>query len=84
MIFYVSHRHRVRLVGPVGLICSLYRWWEGLGLLPQPHCPWVSVVVLLPPLHVGCPLGFAPEAALKDLGLSLGGPGVEVVSADVS
>ena len=30
-------------------------------------------------LHVGLPLGFAPEAALKDLGLPLRGPGVEVV-----
>ena len=29
----------------------------------------VSIVVLFPPLHVGCPGGFAPEAALEDLGL---------------
>ena len=36
-------------------------------------------MVLLPPLHVGRPLGFAPEAALEDLGLPLGGPGVEAV-----
>ena len=36
-------------------------------------------MVLFPPLHVGRPLGFAPEAALEDLGLPLGGPGVEVV-----
>ena len=28
---------------------------------------------------MGCPLGFAPEAALEGLGLPLGGPGVEVV-----
>jgi len=28
-------------------------------------------VVLFPPLHVGCPLGFAPEAALEGLGLPL-------------
>ena len=27
------------------------------------------MVVLLPPLHVGRPLGFAPEAAVEDLGL---------------
>ena len=27
-------------------------------------------MVLFPPLHVGYPLGFAPEAALEDLGLS--------------
>ena len=36
-------------------------------------------MVLFQPLHVGCPLGFAPEAALEDLGLTLRGPGVEVV-----
>ena len=28
-----------------------------MGLLPKPHCPWVSIVVLFPPLHVGHPLG---------------------------
>ena len=36
-------------------------------------------MVLFLPLYVGCPLGFAPEAALEDLGLPLRGPGVEVV-----
>ena len=35
-------------------------------------------MVLFPLLHVGCPLRFAPEAALEDLGLPLWGPGVEV------
>ena len=39
-------------------------------------------MVLSPPLHVGRPLGFAPEAALEDLGLPLGGgAGMEVVQA---
>ena len=38
-----------------------------MGLLPWLHCPWVSIVVLFPPLHVGHPLAFAPEAALEDL-----------------
>ena len=28
---------------------------------------------------MGCAQGFAPEAALEDLGLPLSGPGVEVV-----
>ena len=36
-------------------------------------------MVLFPPLHVSHPLGFAPEAALEDLGLPLLGPGVGVV-----
>ena len=49
-----------------------------MGLLSQPHCPWVSIVVLFPPMHMGHPVAFAPEAALEDLGLGEG-PGVEVV-----
>ena len=36
-------------------------------------------MVLFPPLHVGCPLGFALEAALEDLGWPPSGPGVEMV-----
>ena len=32
-----------------------------LGLLSYSHCPWVSLVVVFPPLHMGHPLGFAPE-----------------------
>ena len=44
-----------------------------------PHCPWVSTVVLFPSVHVSHPLGFAPEAALEDLGLPQWGPGVEVL-----
>ena len=31
MSFYIFHRHRVCLVDCVGLICSLYSWWEGFG-----------------------------------------------------
>ena len=41
-----------------------------MGLLPKSHCPWVSVVVLFPPLHVGRLLGFAPEPALEELGFA--------------
>ena len=37
------------------------------------------MLVLFPPLHVGRPLGIAPEAALEDLSLPLCGPSVEVV-----
>ena len=36
-------------------------------------------MVLFPPPHVGRALGFAPEAALEDLVLPQGGPGVEMV-----
>ena len=42
-----------------------------MGLIPWPQCFWASIVVLFPTLHVGHPLGFAPEAALVDLGLPL-------------
>ena len=59
MTFYIFHRHRVCLVDRVDLICSLYSWWEGFGS---------SSLVTLP---LGRPLGFAPEAALEDLGLPL-------------
>ena len=79
MAFYIFHRHRVCLVDCVDLICTFTAGGKVLGLLPYSHCPWVSIVALFPPLHVGCPLGFAPEAALEDLGLPLRGPGVEVV-----
>ena len=44
---------------------------EGWSLPPQPRCPWVSAVVLFPPLCVAHSLGFAPEAALGGLGLPL-------------
>ena len=39
----------------------------------------VQMWFLFPPLYVGYPLRFTPEAALADLGLPLWGPGVEVV-----
>ena len=46
MTFHMFHRLRLCPADRVDLICSWYSWWEGLGLLPQPHCPWVSIVVL--------------------------------------
>ena len=69
MSFYIVHRHRVCLVDCVHLICNCIAAGKVWGLIPQPHYPWVSIVVLFPPLHVGRPLGFAPEAALEALGL---------------
>ena len=79
MIFYIFHRHRICLVDPVDLIYSLYSWWEGFGSSSLATLPLDINCVLLPPLHVGHPLGFGPEAALEDLGLPLFGPGMEVV-----
>ena len=70
MTFYLFHRHRVCLVDRVYLVCSCTAGGRVLGLLPS-HCSWVSTVILFPPLDMGCTLGFAPEAALEDLGLPL-------------
>ena len=67
--FYIFCRHRICLVDHVDLIHSFYSCGKALGLLPQTHCPWVSAVVLFPPLYVSRPVGFAPEAALEELGL---------------
>ena len=64
------HRHRVCLVDCVDLICSLYSWWEGFGSSSLATLPWVSIVVLFPPVHVGRPLGLAPGAVLEDSCLS--------------
>ena len=58
------------LVDCVDLIRSWYCWWEGFGssslaTLPMGfNCGFIL-------LHVGHPLGFAPEAALENLGLPL-------------
>ena len=60
MCFYIFYRHRVCLVDRVDLICSLYSWWEVLGSSSLvTRSLWSSKV------------GFAPEAALEDLGLPL-------------
>ena len=68
--FCIFHRHRVCLADRVDFICSLSSWWEGFwsSLATQ---PWVLIVLLFPPLHAGDPLGFAPEAALEDLGVEV-------------
>jgi len=77
----IFHRHRVCLVDRVDLICNLYSWWEGFGsssLATLPlgfNCGWNWTTLL----HMGHPLGFAPEAALENLGLPLWGSGVQVV-----
>ena len=69
MSFYIFHRHTVCLVDHIDLICSLYSWWEGFGsssldtLTLGFNCGFISTSAC------GCPLGFAPEAALEGLGL---------------
>ena len=69
MSFYIFHRHRVCLVDCVDLICSLYSWWEGFESSSLATLPLGFCCGFFPPLHVGCTLGFASEAALEDLGL---------------
>ena len=70
MSFYIFHGPRVCLVDCLDLISSLYSWWEGfrsssLATLPLGfNCGFISTSACL-----GHPLGFAPEAALEDLGL---------------
>jgi len=71
MSFYIFHRHRACPVDHMDLICSLYSWWEGLGSSSLATLPLDFSCGFILPLHVGCPLGFAPEAALEDLGLPL-------------
>ena len=71
MMFYIFHRHRVCLANCMDLIYTLYSWWGGFGSSSLSHCPWVSIVVSFPLLHVGHPQEFAHEAALEDLGLPL-------------
>ena len=62
-----------------GFNLQLVQLVGGFGSSSLVTLPWVSTVVLSPTLYVGHPLGFAPEAALETLGLSLWWPGVEVV-----
>ena len=70
MAFYIFHRHRVCLGDHVDLFCS-FILQEGFGSSFSATLPLGSIVVLFPPLQVGCLLGFAPQVALEDLGLPL-------------
>jgi len=74
MTFYIFHRHRVCLVDPVDLICSLYNWWEAFGssslaTLPLSfNCGFISTSACGSSTGVcsfGClgGLGFAPVKA---------------------
>ena len=69
MALYAYSIDTVCLVDRVDLICSLYNWWEGFGsssldtLTLGFNCGFISTSAC------GCPLGFAPEAALEGLGL---------------
>ena len=68
-VFYIFQRHGVCLVDHVDLICSLYSWWEDFGSSSFAALPLSFNCGFFPPLHLSHPLGFAPEASLKDLGL---------------
>ena len=63
MTSHIFHRHRVWLVDPVDLICSLYSWWEGFGssslaILPLgSNCGFISTSVSGLPTGV-CSWGF--------------------------
>ena len=87
MAFYTLHRHRVRLVDPVGLISSLYRWWGGFGsssLATLPlgfSCGFISTSACGLSTGVcswGCPggLGSAPVRAGWGGGAAAWVPGV--------
>ena len=69
MAFYIFHRHRVCLVDHVDLICSLFSWWEGFGSSSLPTLPLGFNYGFISTSAWGHPLGFAPEAVLKDLSL---------------
>ena len=74
MTFYIFHRHRIWLVDPVDLVCSLYSLWEGfwsssLTTLPLGlNCGFISTSACGLPSGIcswGCPggLGSAPVRA---------------------
>ena len=70
MAFYIFYRHRACIVNCVDLICSLYSWWDGFGSSSLATLPLGFNNSFISPLRVCCPLGFASEDALEDLGLS--------------
>ena len=70
MSFYIFHRHRVCPVDCVGLICSLYSWWEGFGSFSLATLPLGFNCSFISTSSCGLKRGllaFAPEAALEDL-----------------
>ena len=79
MTFYTFHRHRVCLVDHVDLVCSLYSWGEGFDSSSLTTLPLCFNYGFISTSACGWSIGFAPEAALEDLGLPLRGPGVELV-----
>ena len=64
---------RVCLVDHVDLACSLYSWWEGFGSSSLDALPLGFNCGFISTSACGHPLEFAPEAALKNLGLPLWG-----------
>ena len=68
MIFYIVHRHKVRLVD---LICSLYSWWECFGSSSLATLPLGFNCDFIFTSACGSSTGVCSEAALEDLGLPL-------------
>ena len=71
MAFYIFHGHRVSLVYPVDLICSLYSWWEGFESSALPTLPLGFNGGFISTSACGLSTEFAPEATMEDLGLPL-------------
>ena len=69
--FRIFHRHRVCLVDRVDLNLQLVELMGGFWVFFLSHTAPGFQLWFYFHLHVGCPLGFAPEAALEDLGLPL-------------
>ena len=69
MSFYIFDRHRVCIVDYLDLIFSLYSWWKGFGSSSLATLPLGFNCGFISTSACGRPLGFAPEAALEDLGL---------------
>ena len=76
---YILHRHRVCLVNCVDLTCSLHSWWGGLGSSPLATLPLGYKGDFMSTSACGLSTGVCCWGRPKGLGLSLWGPGVEVV-----
>jgi len=77
-VVYIFHRYKVFQV-IMWIQSSACTTGGNVWFYSLDTCPWISLVVLSPPLHVSRPQEFTPEVPLEDLGVPQGGPNVEVV-----